>query len=137
MSLVLTRKMICYLITFIRIKKNLIFFVETGARSAMERRQRGPNEEGERTRSKLPLRPIMAGCSSLPPSSRNLTLTKVGQLACINFLGRAETSFAVLTVLQRWTKTKRWALGCEKYPPGPAWLLLSETGPPFSGFLKA
>ena len=28
--------------------------------------------------------------------------------------------------------TKRWALGCEKFLPGPAWLLLSKTGPPFS-----
>ena len=27
--------------------------------------------------------------------------------------------------------TKRWALGCEKCLPGPAWLLLSKTGPPF------
>ena len=28
--------------------------------------------------------------------------------------------------------TKRWALGCEKFLPCPAWLMLSETGPPFS-----
>ena len=27
--------------------------------------------------------------------------------------------------------TKRWALGCIKLLPGPAWLLLIETGPPF------
>ena len=27
--------------------------------------------------------------------------------------------------------TKRWALGCKKFLPGPAWLLLSKTGPPF------
>ena len=33
-------------------------------------------------------------------------------------------------VVQRWTK--RRALGWEKFLPGPAWLLLSETGPPFS-----
>ena len=32
--------------------------------------------------------------------------------------------------LQRWTK--RWTLGCEKFLPGPAGLLLSKTGPPFS-----
>ena len=31
--------------------------------------------------------------------------------------------------------TKRRALGCEKFPPGPAWLLFSKTGPPFSGSL--
>ena len=31
---------------------------------------------------------------------------------------------------QRWAK--RRALGCEKFLPGPAWLLLSNTGPPFS-----
>ena len=37
-------------------------------------------------------------------------------------------STATFTV-QRWTK--RWALGCEKFLPGPAWLLLSKTGPPF------
>ena len=24
---------------------------------------------------------------------------------------------------------KRWALGCETFLPGPAWLLLSKTGP--------
>ena len=28
--------------------------------------------------------------------------------------------------------TKRWALGCEKFVPSPAWLLLNKTGPPFS-----
>ena len=28
--------------------------------------------------------------------------------------------------------TKRWALGCVKFLAGPAWLLLSKTGPPFS-----
>ena len=32
--------------------------------------------------------------------------------------------------LQRWTK--RWAQGCEKCMLGPAWLLLSKTGPPSS-----
>ena len=32
--------------------------------------------------------------------------------------------------IQRWTK--RWALGCEEFPPDPAWLLLSKTGPLFS-----
>ena len=32
--------------------------------------------------------------------------------------------------IQRWTK--RWALGCEKFLPGPAWLLLSRPCPPFS-----
>ena len=31
--------------------------------------------------------------------------------------------------------TKRWALGCEKFLLGPAWLLLSKTGPPFSASL--
>ena len=31
--------------------------------------------------------------------------------------------------------TKRRALGCENFLPGPAWLLLSKTGPPFSGSL--
>ena len=30
---------------------------------------------------------------------------------------------------------KRWALGCEKILPCPAWLLLSKTGPPFSPYL--
>ena len=30
---------------------------------------------------------------------------------------------------------KRWALGCENFLPGPAWLLLSKTGPPFSPYL--
>ena len=25
-----------------------------------------------------------------------------------------------------------WALGCEKFLPDPAWLLLSKSGPPFS-----
>ena len=32
--------------------------------------------------------------------------------------------------IQRWAK--RWALGCEIFLPGPAWLLLSKSGPPFS-----
>ena len=31
--------------------------------------------------------------------------------------------------------TKRRALGCVKFLPGPAWLLLSEPGPPFSASL--
>ena len=31
--------------------------------------------------------------------------------------------------------TKRWAQGCVKFLPGPAWLLLSKTGPPFSASL--
>ena len=31
--------------------------------------------------------------------------------------------------------TKRWALGCVKFLPGPAWLVLSKTGPPFSASL--
>ena len=31
--------------------------------------------------------------------------------------------------------TKRWTLGCEKFLPGLAWLLLSVTGPPFSPYL--
>ena len=31
--------------------------------------------------------------------------------------------------------TKRWALGCVKFIPDPAWLLLSKTGPPFSASL--
>ena len=29
------------------------------------------------------------------------------------------------------------ALGCEKFLPGPAWVVLSKTGPPFSGTLYA
>ena len=29
-------------------------------------------------------------------------------------------------------RTKRWALGCEKFLLDPAWLLLNKTGPPFS-----
>ena len=36
----------------------------------------------------------------------------------------------ITTYTQRWTIV--WALGCEKFLPGPAWLLLSETGPPLS-----
>ena len=31
--------------------------------------------------------------------------------------------------------TSRWALGCEKFVHGPAWLLLSKTGPTFSASL--
>ena len=30
----------------------------------------------------------------------------------------------------------RWVLGCIKFLPGPAWLMLSETGPPFSASLS-
>ena len=39
----------------------------------------------------------------------------------------------------RWPKLqgspKRRALGCEKFQPGPAWVVLSKTGPPLSGAL--
>ena len=35
--------------------------------------------------------------------------------------------------VQRWAQ--RWALGCRTFLPGPAWLMLSKTGPPFSPFL--
>ena len=31
--------------------------------------------------------------------------------------------------------TNRWALGCEKFMPGRAWLLISKTGPPFRASL--
>ena len=37
------------------------------------------------------------------------------------------------TYVQRFPK--RWALGCWKFLPGLAWLLLSKTGPPFSASL--
>ena len=36
----------------------------------------------------------------------------------------------LLLCVQRWAK--RWAQGCKKFLTGPAWLLLSRTGPPFS-----
>ena len=38
-----------------------------------------------------------------------------------------------LLFILRWTI--RWVLGCEKFLPGPAWLLLSKTGSPFSASL--
>ena len=32
---------------------------------------------------------------------------------------------------------KRWAVGCVKFQPDPAWLLLNETGTPFSASLNS
>ena len=37
------------------------------------------------------------------------------------------------TCVRRWAK--RWALGCEKFPPGPTWLLLRKRDPSFSPYL--
>ena len=43
-------------------------------------------------------------------------------------------SRCTIAIVQKWAK--RRALGCEKSLPGPAWLFLSKTGPPFRPYLN-
>ena len=46
-----------------------------------------------------------------------------GDADLLQLQGESET-------VQRWAK--KWSLGCGNFLPGPAWLLLSKTGPLFS-----
>ena len=71
-----------------------------------------------------------------------LTDTSIAMMSCAitRYAARPRTNLPPLqhplhprNEVQRFTI--RWALGCEKFLPSPAWLLLSKTGPLFSASL--
>ena len=65
--------------------------------------------------------------ASIKPNLKDMLVTPAGsKKASVQLNTEAEQ----VRNIQRWTLL--WTLGCEKFLPGLAWLLLSKTGPLFS-----
>ena len=107
-------------------------------------RERGSNEiftskcaGHDRRRRRRRRRPINAVFEAFGGSARTACLISGLAKGVVKERERLDTARATKASPARLIQgfTKRWALGCEKFVPCPAWLLLSETGPPFSASL--
>ena len=82
-----------------------------------------------------PMRPMHDALASWPPFQQiyglflSPSFLGVGAFKSLLNVCRQRLPLLRLTI-QKWAKKR--TLGCEKFQPGPAWLLLSKTSPPFS-----